>query len=375
MANANQANQDGDAFGDACDPCPLDPLNDVDGDGVCGNVDNCPTVANANQANQDGDAFGDACDPCPLDPLNDADGDGICGNVDNCPTVANANQANQDGDAFGDACDACPADPLNDVDGDGICGNVDNCPTVANANQADLDGDQVGDACDNCKKVANPGQQDSNGNGVGDACVTALADAWTTGLTHAAGAGADRLLVFMVGYENAADVPVSAVTFGGQALTRIDGVVTGTTTVARIELWYLKESGIAAATGTTFTVTWGGTAPTEPSYAAVVLKNVDQTAPIGASSVNQTPAATPNPLPTSVAVTADGMAIAAAMSGNPGSFTWNNGWTEGTDQSLSSSNSTTAQHAETASGTDTASATHSSQNRQVIVGAAVSVAH
>jgi hypothetical protein len=32
--------------------------------------DNCPTVANANQSNLDGDAFGDACDPCPFDPSN-----------------------------------------------------------------------------------------------------------------------------------------------------------------------------------------------------------------------------------------------------------------------------------------------------------------
>jgi len=39
---------------------------DSDGDGVRGAADNCPSVANPGQENQDGDAYGDACDPDPL---------------------------------------------------------------------------------------------------------------------------------------------------------------------------------------------------------------------------------------------------------------------------------------------------------------------
>ena len=53
---------------------------DADGDGVFDNVDNCPTVANANQANNDGEAFGDACD------IND-DGDGTGDTTDLCPAT------------------------------------------------------------------------------------------------------------------------------------------------------------------------------------------------------------------------------------------------------------------------------------------------
>ena len=48
------------------------------------------------------------------------------------------------------------------------------------------------------------------------------------------------------------------------------------------------------------------------------------------------------------------MAVGAAINGNAGSFTWNNGWTEGIDQSISTS---------------------TNQNRQAIVGASLAVAH
>jgi len=96
--------------------------------------DNCPNVANPDQANNDGDALGDACDP-------DDDNDTILDEDDNCPFVANTDQANNDGDSEGDACDA-------DDDNDGVLDGVDNCPLVANPGQEDFDLDGIGDACD-----------------------------------------------------------------------------------------------------------------------------------------------------------------------------------------------------------------------------------
>jgi hypothetical protein len=102
--------------------------DDTDGDGVPNAQDNCPTVFNPArpldkgvQENSDGDALGDACDPCPFEKdvttcsapaavKVDSDGDGIENTADNCPVDANPNQADGDGDGVGDACDPCPAE-------------------------------------------------------------------------------------------------------------------------------------------------------------------------------------------------------------------------------------------------------------------------
>ncbi|MEM7247236.1 MAG: thrombospondin type 3 repeat-containing protein [Acidobacteriota bacterium] len=146
--NRYQEDWDGDGPGDACDPCPHDALDDADADGLCANFDNCPDLGNPLQVDLDADGTGDACDPCPLDALDDADADGFCADVDNCPELNNAAQEDGDGDDVGDACDACPLDALNDADADGLCAEVDNCPETDNADQADLDVDGEGDACD-----------------------------------------------------------------------------------------------------------------------------------------------------------------------------------------------------------------------------------
>jgi len=88
---------------DAIDPNAIDnqagnhpvvtPGDDVDADTTPNGEDNCPYLANPDQANNDGDSEGDACDP-------DDDNDGIPDESDQCPFQGEDN----DGAADTDGC-------------------------------------------------------------------------------------------------------------------------------------------------------------------------------------------------------------------------------------------------------------------------------
>lgn len=162
--------RNGNSMADACE--------DVDNDGYDEGGDNCPYTKNFVydpiteeflQSDIDNDGFGDACDPDP-------DGDGVVGS-DACPLelpLSGGSHSDADGDGGPDAC--------HDPDGDGVTFK-DNCPNTENPTQYDSDSDGVGDACesdddddgvsdgiDNCPKVANASQNNQDSDGIGDAC-------------------------------------------------------------------------------------------------------------------------------------------------------------------------------------------------------------
>ncbi len=131
-------------------------------------ADNCPGVSNFDQADADGDGFGDDCDACDgFDDNLDGDNDNVPDGCDNCPDDSNFDQADSDSDSFGDACDPCPeSDDRIDDDGDGVGDACDACPGFDD--NLDGDNDNVPDDCDICPGFNDNADGDSDG--VPDGC-------------------------------------------------------------------------------------------------------------------------------------------------------------------------------------------------------------
>jgi len=163
-----------------------------------------------------------------------------------------------------------------------------------------------------------------------------LADSWQTGLSHPVASGTNRILVLVASNEQQTTTTPSltGVTYGGQPLTHvISSEVTSTGITDRIEIWILKEAGIAAAVGTTIAPTWTGP-PDTPLYSHAIFNNVNQPTPVGASTFGSAPADVPNPVPTSpLATSMNDMVLGAAVAGEAGTYSPQNGFLLGVTQS------------------------------------------
>ncbi len=169
-----------------------------------------------------------------------------------------------------------------------------------------------------------------------------LAGSWQTGLTHTAGAGANRALVFVASNEEQS-IPsptLTGVTYGGQALTLViaDQVASGGIEV-RIEVWMLDEAGLAAASSSTIVPSWTA-APDTPLYSHAVFANIDQTSPIGDTTTGST-IGDIDLVPLSPVTTANhDMVVGFAAAGEAGTYTAENGFTLGVTQSTTTGGTT-----------------------------------
>ncbi|MFA5293608.1 MAG: endo-1,4-beta-xylanase [Phycisphaerae bacterium] len=197
-----------------------------------------------------------------------------------------------------------------------------------------------------------------------------LLGSWTTGLNHAKETGTNRILVFVAHGESSGSSNLTSVSYGGKLMTKIieaDAIASYSNQTA---VFVLNDADITSAIATNFSPTWSSTM-SSVSYASAFFSNVNQAALIGAYAGNNTTSGT-NPITTSALSTDQGdMVIVAAVCGNNGSYTLNNGFTEGTDQSVSPSSGHTGVtgHKSATGVAETPSATYSSTvNRQAIIG-------
>lgn len=158
--------------------------------------------------------------------------------------------------------------------------------------------------------------------------AVAILDNWTTGFSKTISAGSNRCLVVAVFMENGLGArDVTAITYGGQSMTQITEAVVGTSGAfcAKVEYWRLMESGIAAASSTSFNLTFDGTSLLEnwEAVTSAVYQFVDQVIPVS-DMVSLTSNSATNPITLSPAINTrtGGMTISGAICGNnttPGS--------------------------------------------------------
>lgn len=89
--------------------------------------------------------------------------------------------------------------------------------------------------------------------------------------------GTDRLLLYIQSYEGNVE-NITGVTWGGEAMTQAVVAEQIGSFDFRVRIWYLKDAGISAASGTSFSVT-GATNGSYRAYAGSI-ENVDQENPV-----------------------------------------------------------------------------------------------
>jgi hypothetical protein len=189
---------------------------------------------------------------------------------------------------------------------------------------------------------------------------------WVEGTTHAKESGTNRALVFLAHSYPGSNVTLTAVSYGGQSMTKIIDRTGGSgANRTYAAAFILNETGVDAASGSNFALTWSGTAPARVEYSSVFLQNVNQTTLTGASDwgwANNADVAT-----SALATNSGDMVIMAAACNNTGAYTVNNGFTKSLE--LVIANADGVDGYKFATGADeTPSVTHNPSVRQTLLG-------
>ena len=192
--------------------------------------------------------------------------------------------------------------------------------------------------------------------------------------SYAVSAGTNRCLIIAVEYEG---TPAAlSVTWGGQTLTEIDSTYAfsggdGGSSM-NVYLFRLMESGIAAASGTTFVAT-GNAVNTATTVHCASYENVDQTSPVSMTDKAEATSSTPNPIvDCDIVVPTNGVGFAVSGSGSGGSpATWAN-LTKRTDLNTTNSSAAGSFADVSGAGTYSADCTWFLATRAAVVGASLS---
>jgi hypothetical protein len=193
-----------------------------------------------------------------------------------------------------------------------------------------------------------------------------ITGSWTSGLSHSEESGSNRTLVLTAHVEDDdADMDLSSVSYGGQAMTKVIDRNFGTGYRSYVVVYVLDEAGISAATDSNFVVTWAQTPSGTPGYSSVFFENAYQNDLIGASDANGSSSGT---IQTDALGTANSdLVIATGTCTNTGEYTVENGFTEAIELTIASADGV-AGYKQASGLSETPKLSHSDVNEQVIVG-------
>lgn len=195
------------------------------------------------------------------------------------------------------------------------------------------------------------------------------ASAAASTLAFSVSAGSDRLLVVVVTLEDNSAAVVDSIDYGGQAMVLVRTEIANPGGIAAlVTVWYLLESGIAAASGTTITPSFSSTPDNVSIHAASYAGALQTSGVVVEHKGDLTTASTPNPLTTVDLNESSGhLILAAGITGEVATASWQSDLTEQTDEAETSSAGSMADRLSTTEGNVTIEVTWTDQNRAAII--------